>query len=91
MHPRQFTRYVVPAKTALAFAWSPRPVRRYDAAGLLGWYPTRAGLDAQPLAHVQIRTSAGAIHSAVISVVWETGGIVVRGWPLDPGSGWVVG
>lgn len=64
-------------------------VTRYDVAMILLLTPRRT-MDAQPLAHVQVRTVSGAIHSATVSVVWETGGVIARGWPLDAKSGWVV-
>ncbi len=80
----------VKEEMADAFPHGTVSVHRYDAAGLLRWYPTRAGLDAQPLAHVQVRVTSGAIQSAVVSVHWETGDVVVRGWPLDAASGWRV-
>ena len=62
---------------------------RYDVAMILRLTPRRT-MDAQPLAHVQVRTVSGAIHSATVSVLWENGGVIVRGWPLDAKSGWVV-
>ncbi len=62
---------------------------RYDVAMILRLTPRRT-MDAQPLAHVQVRTTIGAIHSATVSVEWETGAVIVRGWPLDAKSGWVV-
>jgi len=62
---------------------------RYDVAMILRLTPRRT-MDAQPLAHVQVRTVSGAIHSATVSLVWETGDVVVRGWPLDDKSGWRV-
>jgi len=63
---------------------------RYDAASLIRGYPTRT-LDAQLLAFVQVRTSSGAIHPATVHVVFDTGEVAVRGWPLEEGSGWVAG
>ena len=62
-------------------------VHRYDAAMILRLTPRRT-MDAQPLAHVQVRLVSGAIHSATVAVLWETGAVIVRGWPLDEKSGW---
>ncbi len=58
---------------------------RYDAATLAKGYPTRT-LDAQILAFVQVRTASGAIHSATVHVVFKSGEVEVRGWPLHEGS-----
>jgi hypothetical protein len=54
---------------------------RYDAETLVRGYPTRT-LDVQVLGFVQVRTSSGAIHSATVHVVFDTGEVEVRGWPL---------
>ena len=62
---------------------------RYDIAMVLRLTPRRT-MDAQPLAHVQVRLVSGAIHSATVSVLWETGAVIVRGWPLDEASAWVM-
>ena len=64
-------------------------VHRYDVEMILRLTPRRT-MDAQPLAHVQVRLVSGAIHSATVSVLWETGDVIVRGWPLDAESGWVM-
>ena len=64
-------------------------VHRYDVAMILRLTPRRT-MDAQPLAHVQVRLVSGAIHSATVTVLWETGTVIVRGWPLAEDSGWVV-
>jgi hypothetical protein len=64
-------------------------VHRYDVEMILRLTPRRT-MDAQPLAHVQVRLVSGTIHSATVSVLWADGGVIVRGWPLDEGSGWVV-
>ncbi len=57
---------------------------RYDVAMILRLTPRRT-MDAQPLAHVQVRLVSGAIHSATVSVLWATGEVVVRGCPLEEG------
>lgn len=68
-------------------ATEPR-VYRYTAESLIRYYPTRGTLEAQPLAHVMVRAPAGGHHSANVSVVWETGEVVVTGWPMEAGSVW---
>lgn len=78
------------AEMGAAFPTGTLSTFRYDAAALIRGYPTRT-LDAQLLAFVQVRTSSGAIHSATVHVVFDTGEVAVRGWPLGAGSGWVAG
>ncbi len=63
---------------------------RYDAESLIRGYPVRT-LDAQLLAFVQVRTVTGAIHLATVHIIFETGAVGVRGWPLDEASGWNAG
>jgi len=63
-------------------------VFRYDANALIRYYPTRGTLDAQPLAHVMVRTVAGGHRSATVSVRWEDGAIEVMGWPMPEDQGW---
>ena len=74
------------AEMGAAFPTGTLSTFRYDAATLARGYPTRT-LDAQLLAFVQVRTSSGAIHPATVHVVFDTGEVAVRGWPLEEGSG----
>lgn len=62
---------------------------RLLADALVRSNPTRT-LDAQLLTFVQPRPAVGAIHAATVHVVFDTGEVVVRGWPLEEGSRWVV-